>query len=71
MGRQYQRHSHYDEVGYSNDRSRKQTGQYNGRKNKKHKKGSGGFMFVTLCLAVITFFVCLAIGMVIGPNISI
>lgn len=66
----YQSHS-------EGNHNQSQSTNINKTKTKKHKKSkkekvfSGGFLFITLIIAIVIFFVAYVTGVEIAPNLSI
>ncbi|MBQ1274111.1 MAG: hypothetical protein IIY08_01795 [Cellulosilyticum sp.] len=64
MPRQYQSHERLEQSTYTSSKNTTS----NKKKVKKEKVLSLGFIFTSLIIALIAFFVFLSIGVIIGPN---
>lgn len=70
MARKYQSHAEISN-GSDGERSMNTSTKRGKKKNKREKVFTMGFVSTTLLLAIIVFFVCFTVGVVLGPDLPI
>ena len=71
MTRKYQSHSPLGQEIHTSQNIKSTTRNHKGKRKKKEKVFSVGFVFTSLMIAILMFFAFFSIGVMIGPDLPI